>query len=126
MDLGLGGKVAIITGGGQGIGRVIVHTMAQEGAKVVIADINADSADKVVKEVSDSGGEALAVKTDVTKLEETEKLVQTAIDRYGQVDVLVHNAAVFSIMPFMDTPVEKWEQIIGVSLIGAFNCCRAV
>ena len=126
MDLGLEGKVAIITGGGQGIGRVIANTLAKEGTKIVIADINTDPADKVVKEISEFGGQALAVKTDVTRLEDTEKLVQTAIEKFGQVDVLIHNASIFSIMKFMDTPVETWEKIIGVGQIGAFNCCRAL
>ena len=126
MDLGLQGKVAVVTGGGQGIGRIIVHTLAKEGSKIVIADINTDPADKVVKEVSDFGGEAVVAKTDVTSLEETEKLVQTAIEKFGQVDILIHNASIFSVMPFMDTPVEKWEQIVGVGQIGAFNCCRAL
>lgn len=126
MDFGLTGKVAIVTGGGQGIGRIMVHTLAKEGAKVVIADVVTDGADKVVKEVEGFGGEALAVKTDVSKLEDTENLAKSAIEKFGSIDILIHSAAAFSIMPFMATPVDQWEKIVGVAQMGAFNCSRAV
>jgi len=126
MELGLKGKVAIVTGGGQGIGRIIVHTLAKEGVRAVIADINTEAGNKVVKEVKDLGGEAVFLKTDVSKLEDTEKLSTIILERFGRIDILIHNAALFSVKPFMDTPVEKWKDIIGVSQIGAFNCCKSV
>ena len=126
METGIKEKVAIVTGGGQGIGRIIVHTLAKEGAKVVIGDVNTDAAIRVVKEVNDFGGDALVVKTDVRKLEDTEKLSAKTLEKYGKVDILIHNAAIFSVKPFMDTPVEIWGDIIGVSQIGALNCCKSV
>ncbi len=126
MDLGLNGKVAIVTGGAQGIGRIIVHTLAKEGVKTVISDINTEGGNRVVEEVKDLGGEAIAVETDVSKLEDTEKLSTITLEKFGGIDILIHNAALFSVKPFMDTPVEKWKDIIGVSQMGAFNCCKSV
>jgi|APFre7841882630_1041343.scaffolds.fasta_scaffold15309_2 NAD(P)-dependent dehydrogenase (short-subunit alcohol dehydrogenase family) len=126
MDLGLKGKVAVVTGGNQGVGRIIVHTLAQEGVKTVIADVNTEGGDKVLKEVKDIGSEAVVIKTDVSKLEDTERLCASTLEKFGRIDILVHNAAIFSVKPFMDTPAEKWKDIIGVSQIGAFNCCRSV
>ncbi len=126
MDLGLKGKVAVVTGGSQGIGRIIVHTLAKEGVKTVIADINTDGGNRVVKEIKDFGGEAIIIETDVSKLEDTEKLSTMTLEKYGRIDILVHSAVFFSVKPFMETPVEKWKDIIGVSQMGAFNCCRSV
>ena len=126
MDYGLTGKVAIITGGGHGIGRIIGHTLAREGAKIVIGDLNSGDADKVAKEIRDLGGEELVVKVDVSKLEDTERLIASTIEKFEKVDILVHNAAAFSVKLFMDTPVEEWGAIINVGQLGAFNCCRSV
>jgi NAD(P)-dependent dehydrogenase (short-subunit alcohol dehydrogenase family) len=126
MELGLKGKVAIVTGGGQGIGRIIVHTLTREGVRAVIADINTEGGNRVVKEVKDLGGEAVFIKTDVSKLDDTEKLSKNTLEKFGSLDILIHNAAIFCIKQFMDTPVEKWWNIISVSQLGAFNCCRSV
>jgi 2-hydroxycyclohexanecarboxyl-CoA dehydrogenase len=115
-----------VTGGSRGIGRTIVHTIAQEGAKVVIASTNTSRGDGVAKEVKDLGGEALMIKTDVSKLEETERLCSKASETFGKVDIMIHNAASFSYKPFLETQVEIWESIIDVSLVGAFNCCRSI
>lgn len=126
MELGLARKIAIVTGGSQGVGRIIVHTLIKEGAKVVIADVNTEGGNKTVEEVKDLGGEAIVIRTDVSKLEDTEKLSNGTLEKFGRIDILIHNAAVFSVKPFMDTPVEKWWDIISVSQLGAFNCCRSV
>lgn len=126
MDLGLNGKVAIITGGGQGVGRIMAHGFAREGAKVVIGELNKEAADKVVKEIEGFGGQAVAVKSDVSSIEDMEKVAGEAIKAYGKIDILVHNAAMFSIKTFLDTPVSDWSKIIGVIQIGAMNCCKAV
>ncbi|MGV8073204.1 MAG: SDR family NAD(P)-dependent oxidoreductase [Syntrophobacteraceae bacterium] len=125
MDLGLKDKVVIITGGGQGAGRIMSQRFAQEGAKVVIADLNLEAAQSVVKEVEAKGGKALATKTDVSSLADVEKTVAAALDKFGGVDVIVHNAAMFSIKPFMDTPVDVWDKVLGVIQGGAFNCAKA-
>jgi NAD(P)-dependent dehydrogenase (short-subunit alcohol dehydrogenase family) len=126
MELGLKGKIAIVTGGGQGIGRIIVHTLAKEGVKSVIADINTEGGGRVAEEVKDFGGEAVIIETDVSKLEDTEKLSTITLEKFGKIDILIHSAAFFSVKLFMDTPVESWKDIIGVSQMGAFNCCKSV
>ena len=126
MDLGLQDKVAIITGGGSGIGRIIAHILAEEGANIVIADLNKDGADKVAQEVQERGVDSLAVKTDVSRLEETDKLVKSTLDRFGRVDILVHGAVFFNIQPFMKTSPEVWEKVVKVAQFGAMNCARSV
>ena len=126
MEISLKGKVAIVTGGGQGIGRILAQMLAKDGVNVAIADINIDSANTVAKEVESFDGDVIPVKTDVSKLEETENLVGNAVDKFGKVDILVHNAAIFSVKPFMNTPPEMWEKIIGISQIGALNCSKSV
>ena len=126
MDLGLKDKVAIVTGGGSGIGRIIAHTLADEGANVVIADLNEAGAKKVAQEVKDRNVDSLAVKTDVSKLEETDKLVASVVNRFGRIDVLVHGAAYFNVQPFMKTLPEEWEKVVKVAQFGAMNCSRSV
>lgn len=126
MDLGLRGKVAVITGGGSGIGRVMAHTFAEEGANVVIADINEKGAKKVAAEVQDRGVGSVAVKSDVGNLDETDKMTQAAMDEFGKIDILVHGAAFFNVKPFGKTTQGEWEKVIRIGLIGAMNCSRSV
>jgi len=126
MDFGLKEKVVIITGGGSGIGRIIAHTMADEGANVVVADLNEDGASKVAGEVKERGVGSLAVKTDVSKLADTDKMVKTALNQFGRVDVLVHGAALFNVQTFMKTSPDDWEKVVKVALFGAMNCSRSV
>lgn len=126
MDLGLENKVAIITGGGSGIGRVITNALAEEGANVVIVDINEESAIKVAAEAKERGVESLAIKSDVGQLEESDKLAQTTEDRFGQIDILIHGAAFFNVQPFMKTSPDDWEKVVKVAQFGAMNCSRSV
>lgn len=126
MDLGLEGKVAVVTGGSRGIGRIIVHAIAREGAKVVVACTNTERGNNVVTEVKKLGGEAIMIKADVAKLEETEALFRKTMEKYLKVDIMIHNAASFSYKLFFETPVQAWGNIVDVSLVGAFNCCSSV
>ena len=122
-------RVTIITGAGQGLGRAFALATAQEGAKVVIADLNLDKAESVAEEVRAAGGEALAFKTDVTSEESTQELVQQVVRQYGRVDVLVNNAAMFSTIkmkPFDQIPVQEWDTLMAVNVRGVFLCCKAV
>lgn len=119
-------KVAIITGGGRGIGRAIAIAYAAEGAKVVIAARSTDQLDAVTAAIAEQNGEAVAVKTDLRIRTEVEHLVQTTVDRFGQIDILVNNAGINPRGLFLDTTDEDWEQGWQVNVMGVVHCCRAV
>jgi len=122
-------KVTIITGGGQGIGATFARKMAEEGAKVVIAEIREEQAQAVADEINAKGYEAIAVGTDISREESTNALAKTVSERYGRIDVLINNASVFSTIkmkPFEEISVEEWDGLMGVNLRGTFLCCKAV
>ncbi len=122
----LSGKVAIITGAAQGIGRAIATRLAEEGAKVAIADINDAVAAKTAEEIRAGGGQALAVKLDVTSLDNAIAAVATVERELGPIDILVNNAGWDKVEPFVDNTVETWDRVIGINFRGALNCCKAV
>lgn len=125
-------RVAIVTGGGHGIGRAYCGALATEGARVVVADVDPEAAGRVVDELGSAGREALAVHTDVTSEESVDRLARTTIDRFGRIDVLVSNAAFFlrparlSDVPFEEIPLAEWDRVMAVNVKGVFLCCRAV
>ncbi|MCB0871679.1 MAG: SDR family NAD(P)-dependent oxidoreductase, partial [Solirubrobacterales bacterium] len=125
----LNDRVVIITGGGQGLGRAYAHAFGARGAKVVIADINAENADNVVSEVTAAGGTAMAVTTDVADEASVNAMAAAAEEAWGRIDVLVNNAAFFSTIkmkPFDEIPLDEWERMIRINLTGVFLCARAV
>lgn len=127
----LKGKVAIITGGAQGIGRACALGMSHEGCRIVIADLNLEKAQEVVKAINADGNEAIAIRTDISDEEQTLQMAETAVDRFGAIDVLLNNAGLvsrgmISRSPFYDIDIKEWERVIAVNLKGAFLCCRAV
>src|SRR3972149_5061556 len=126
MELKLKGKVAIVTGASRGIGEIMVKTFAQEGANVVIADIILEPAEQLAVTCRGMGVQALAVKTDVSNLEDAQKLAKAAIDKFGKIDILVNNAAVFSVSPFVKAPWDEITRVVNVCQWGVFNCTRAV
>jgi len=127
MELGLRGKTVIVTGGGSNIGRAIVLAFAAEGSNVTIADIDKAQAHRVEKEVLSLGGaKALVTVTDVTKMEQAQKMVQETIGRFGAVDVLVNNVGWDDIRLFVDTTPELWERLINLNYKAVLNCTRAV
>ena len=124
-------KVIIVTGGAQGIGRAYVERLASEGAKVVIADINGEAAGAVVRALGEDGKDAMAVTVDVSNPDDAERMVNETLARFGRVDGLVNNAAVYQRPglfrgPFDQIPVEDWDRVMAVNLRGIFLCCRAV
>jgi len=122
----LEGKVAIVTGGAIGIGRAYVLGLAGEGADIVIADIDLESAKKVAGEVEPLGRRALAIKTDVTKKEEVEQLVEKTVDAFGKIDILVNNAGMAQFVPTDEMNKADWDRIIDVNLTGELLCAQAV
>ncbi len=122
-------KVAIVTGGGVGIGRAYCFGLAKEGAKVVVADIQEAEAKKVAGEIRQEGGEAFAVAVDVTSANKTQSMAEAALGKYGHIDILVNNAALYSAIkkkPFSEISEEEWDKVMAVNLKGLFLCVQAV
>ncbi len=123
----LSGKVVIITGGARGLGKAYALRLAEEGARIVAADI-ADGTG-VVQEITKKGGEAIAVRTDVSNEQSVESMVRAAIERFGRIDVLINNAALFIALgkkPFHQITGEEWDSVQAVNVKGMFFCCKAV
>ena len=119
-------KVAIITGGGQGIGREYAIRFAREGAKVVIGDIRDSQAKEVVQEIRDLGSDGLALRIDVSKEDDTKRLAATTAERFGRIDILLNNAAIFYDMELKDQSLDYFNKILSVNLTGVWLCSRAV
>ena len=122
-------KVAIVTGGGQGIGRAYAHRYCKEGAKVVIAEINIDKAKAVEKELIDMGSEALAIQVDVSQEEETKMMADKTVARFGKIDILMNNAAIYygiGMKPFDTITVAEWDREFEVNVKGTWLCIKAV
>jgi NAD(P)-dependent dehydrogenase (short-subunit alcohol dehydrogenase family) len=122
----LEGKVAIITGGGSGIGRAAAELFAQEGAKVVVAEYKIDTGQETVQAIKDAGGEALFVEVDVADSAQVQRLVQTTLDAYGTIDILFNNAGVLLFGTALDTQEEDWRWLMDINLTGTFLCSKAV
>jgi len=117
-------KVAIVTGGGQGLGRAYAQRFAREGAKVVIAELNADKGQAVAGEVKGQ-----FIRTDVADEASCEQLAAAAADRYGRIDILVNNAAMFTTLkmrPFWEIPAAEWDQLMAVNVRGVWLASKAV
>ncbi len=123
----LSDRVVIVTGGARGIGRAYCLGVAAEGARVVVADV-ADPK-PTVAEIEARGVQALAVACDVSREADTQRLATETLARFGRIDVLVNNAALYGTLkrrPFMEIPVEEWDRVMAVNLRGLFLCARAV
>ena len=120
------GCVVIITGSGSGLGRVLAHRFAAEGAAVVVADVVAQRANMVADEISGAGGKSLAQTTDVTDAADVEAMVGATRDAFGPVDILVNNAAKATDADFLDVSEEAWEEDVAITLKGPFLCSQAV
>lgn len=121
----LKGRVALVTGGATGIGFGIATEFAAAGASVVIASRNLENLEKAVEQIRGQGGEALAIRTDVRNYAEVEAAVQTAIDAFGSLDLMVANAAGNFVVPTAEMSPSAWQVVIDIDLNGTFNCARA-
>ena len=118
-------KVAIVTGGANGLGEAYAKGIASEAASVVIADLDEKRGKQIVDEIEKSGGKALFVRTDVSKKSEVEKMVKTTINQFGSIDILVNNAGILFTAPFEDTTEEMWDKLFAVNVKGLFFCSQA-
>lgn len=122
-------KVAIITGGGRGIGRQYALGFIKEGAKVVIADLDLENARTVVKEIEEEGGEALAIKTDISRQDDTQEMAAKTIEKFGRIDILVNNAAYMAecdYKPIEAWTIEEWDRCFAVNARGTWLASTAV
>ncbi|OGO39671.1 MAG: short-chain dehydrogenase [Chloroflexi bacterium RBG_16_57_9] len=126
VSIDLTGKVGIVTGAGQGIGRATALRLAEAGADVVIAELVLERGEAVAAEARGLGRKALAVRTDVTAPDSTKAMVQAALDTFGHVDILVNNAARWTTKLFKDLTPEEYDLNIEVALYGTLHCSRAV
>src|ERR687897_376133 len=119
-------RVTIVTGGGSGLGRVLAHRFAAEGAAVVVADVARERAVAVAEEIFDAGGNSLALTTDVTDASDVRAMVEATREAFGPVDVLVNNAAKATDEDFLSLGTETWDEDVSVTLKGPFLCSQAV
>ena len=127
----LKGKVTIITGAAHGIGKAYARRFAEEGAHVVVADIDGDGGESTAKAIIDAGGSAWSRTTDVTQFPDVQGLMQETVKKFGRVDVLFNNAAIYVTQKLWKGPVEElaleeWDRVIEVNLKGVFLCSKAV
>jgi len=125
MELGFNGKVAIVTGGGSGIGAAVCRQLAQEGACVVVADLDADSAHRVAADIRSQGGKARGFAVDVSCAEAVEQLVNFAVQECGGLNLAVNNAGLDGVRKATaDYPLDEWRKLMSVNLDGAFYCMK--
>jgi 2-hydroxycyclohexanecarboxyl-CoA dehydrogenase len=119
-------KTAIVTGGGRGIGRAISLRLAQQGNRVAVMDILAENAEAVKKEIEALGGEALALRVDLTKCKEVQDAVGEVLGRFGRIDLLVNNAGWDKLEPFLQSEESTWDKIINLNFKAVLYMCRTV
>jgi 3-oxoacyl-[acyl-carrier protein] reductase len=132
MIRGLQDKAVIVTGGAHGIGRAYCTGFAKAGSRIVVADIDGPAAERVAASLtSEFGAQSLATATDVASEADTQRMAAACLERFGRIDVLINNAAVFSVVPMNRGGIEtidpaEWDRLMAVNLRGLFFCCRAV
>ncbi len=119
------GRVALVTGSGGGIGEVVAKTLAQNGARVVINDINEENIFRVVEDIKLADGEALGVVADISKRDQVQEMVKNTVEKFGGIDILVNNAGIAKDKGFLKMTEDDWDSVLNVNLKGMFNTCQA-
>lgn len=123
----LKGEKAIVTGGGQGLGREMAFALAEAGADVVVVQRSVEVAEKTAVEIRQLGGDSFALKVDVSKPKDVQSMVDTVMEKYGKIDILINNAGIGGEgTPFLELTEEKWDMMMDIHLKGTFLCCQAV
>ena len=124
--LKLAGKVALVTGGAQGIGKAVALLLARNGADLVVSDINLEKAEETAKEIQALGRRSLAIKADVASLDQVEKMVEAILGKFAQIDILINNAGITRDKLILRMTEEDWDAVLDINLKGTFNCTKAV
>jgi 3-oxoacyl-[acyl-carrier protein] reductase len=124
--LKLKGKVALVTGAAQGIGKAVGLLLARNGANIVVSDINLEKAEETAKEIESIGTNAMAVKVDVANLSDVERMVAAVLEKFDKIDILVNNAGITRDKLILRMTEEDWDVVLNVNLKGTFNCTKAV
>jgi 3-oxoacyl-[acyl-carrier protein] reductase len=119
------GRVALVTGGAQGIGKAIALALAREGAEVAVTDVNKDGAEEAAREIAELGGRTWALAGDVSSFDEAREMVEKVREEAGRIDILVNNAGITRDSLLLRMKEEAWDSVIAVNLKGAFNFCKA-
>ena len=122
--LDLTGKVALVTGAQQGMGKAHAKALARQGATVVLTDITSDTCSQVAQEITDAGGKAACFAMDVTNEEQVDEVFSKVVQQFGQLDILINNAGIYKPRPAMELSKEEWEQTIHINLRGQFTCAQ--
>jgi 3-oxoacyl-[acyl-carrier protein] reductase len=120
------GKVALVTGAAQGIGKAIALLLARNGADIVVSDINLEKAEETAKEIGSIGPKAMAFKVDVANLNEVERMMEAILDKFGKIDILVNNAGITRDKLILRMTEEDWDAVLNVNLKGTFHCTKVV
>ncbi len=122
----LDGKVVLVTGAGKNLGKAIAVSLAEAGADIAVTSRTFSEVEQTAEEIEKMGKKALAMSANVNDFSQIEKVVNRVVSEFGRIDILVNNAAIFSLKPLLEIPEEEWREVIDTNLTGAFLCCKAV
>ncbi len=121
----LSGKVALVTGAAQGIGKAIALLLAENGADVAVSDINLEKAQETAHEIQEMGRKSLAIRVNVADAQEVERMIETIVEQFGRIDILVNNAGITRDRLILRMTEEDWDAVLDVNLKGTFNCTKS-